>query len=71
MNTVTWDSLDVSVQLIVYTLAGTSTLYTSQYFHMYTGKEIFPSIAYEVICTSQNSFRHFYLAILELEMLNT
>jgi hypothetical protein len=27
---------------------------TSQYFHMYTGKEGFPSMAYEVICMSRN-----------------
>ena len=51
MNTVTWDSLDVLVQLIVYTLAGTSALVNI--FTCTQAKEGFPSIAYEVICSSR------------------
>ena len=49
MNTVTWESLDVLVQLILYTLAGTSNLVNI--FTCTQAEKGSPSIAYEVIQT--------------------
>jgi Plant transposon protein len=43
----------------------------TQYTNVYTGKEGFPSIAYEVICTSRNSFSLWLLVTQVREMTNT
>ena len=69
MNTVTWDSLDVLVQLIVFTLAGTSALVNI--FTCTQAKRVFNPLHMRSSAQAENSFRQFHLAILELEMINT